>query len=168
MKRMYCPWRSEYTADIAQTKNEGASARECVFCTQLKEKNDAKNFIIKRFKNNVIMLNRFPYNAGHILIMPLTHEATLESLSKATRTELMELLSKSAEIIKKTLKADGINIGLNLGKAAGSGIPSHLHFHVLPRWYGDTNFLPTLTGTKQISFDLNKICKQLKKAFKTI
>lgn len=168
MKRIYAPWRSTYTTKTARGKQEKTVEKDCIFCTKFTQKNDRKNFVIKRFKHNAIVLNRFPYNAGHILIVPFTHKSDLASLSKTARTELMELLSESAAIIKKELNADGINIGLNLGKAAGAGIPSHLHFHVLPRWAGDTNFLPVLGQTKQISFDLNHIYEQLKKAFKYI
>ncbi len=166
MKRMYAPWRSAYTTQTARTKKEKITEKDCIFCKIFKQKKDTDNFIIKRTKHNVIILNRFPYNAGHILIMPLAHKATLDTLSKNSRAELMELISNSAKIIKKTLKADGVNIGLNMGKAAGAGIPSHLHFHILPRWFGDTNFLPTLTETKQISLDLNTIYSRLKKALK--
>ncbi len=166
MKRIYAPWRSPYAESTHRTKDEKASAKECVFCKQLQEKNDDQHFIIKRFKHNAIILNRYPYNAGHILIIPLAHKATLDTISKATRTELMELLSMSSHLIQKVLDAHGINIGLNIGKAAGAGIPSHLHFHVLPRWSGDTNFLPTLTDTKLISFDLQQVYELLKKAFK--
>lgn len=165
MKHLYAPWRSSYSSSVARTKHEKALPKDCVFCVQFKAKNDAQNFILKRTKHNAIMLNRFPYNAGHLLIMPLAHHATLTKLSKPARTELMELLTKSSHIVQKELKADGVNIGLNIGKAAGAGIPSHLHFHVLPRWYGDTNFLPTLTDTKQISFDLHAMYEQLKKRF---
>ena len=165
MDRLYAPWRSEYTAKTARTKNENATKDECIFCTIIAEKKDSSNFIIKRFKHNVVILNRYPYNAGHLLVMPLSHTAELKKLSKATRTELMEILSQSSALLKKTLKAEGINIGLNQGKAAGAGIPSHLHFHVLPRWIGDTNFLPAIGETKQVSFDLHKIYKQLKKEY---
>jgi ATP adenylyltransferase len=166
MKYLYAPWRSPYSSGVHKTKHEKATEKDCVFCLQFKEKNDAEHFILKRTKYNAIMLNKFPYNAGHLLIMPLGHHASLDKLSKPARTELMELVAKTTQLLEKELTADGINIGLNLGKAAGAGIPSHLHFHVLPRWHGDTNFLPTLTDTKQISFDLRNIYEQLKKKFK--
>ncbi len=165
---MYSPWRSKYTTETAHTKKENISEQDCVFCDQFNQKNDKKFFIMKRLKHNAVILNKFPYNAGHLLIIPFAHKATLDSLSKAARTELMEVLSHSARIVKEALKADGVNIGLNVGKASGSSIPSHLHFHVLPRWYGDTNFLPTLTDTKQISVDLHEMYKILKKEFAAI
>lgn len=165
MKRMYAPWRSTYATTEVRTKKENINKDECVFCDQFAQKNDTKFFILKRFKHNTIMLNKFPYNSGHLLIIPFAHKATLDQLSKAARTELMELIALSSQLVHKELKADGVNIGLNIGKESGSSIPAHLHFHVLPRWKGDTNFLPTLAGTKQISVDLNAIYKKLKKLF---
>jgi ATP adenylyltransferase len=116
----------------------------------------------------VVMLNRFPYNAGHLLILPYAHKAGLNELSKEDRQELTELTNASIEIVKRELTCDGVNIGANLGKAAGAGIPSHLHMHILPRFLGDTNFLPTLADTKQISFDLGKIYTRLKPHFEQL
>ena len=165
MKRMYAPWRSKYTITEVHTKKENIKEDECIFCEQFAQKKDKKLFILKRFEHNAVMLNKFPYNSGHLLIIPFAHKATLDQLSKAARTELMELIALSSQVVRKQLKADGVNIGLNVGKESGSSIPSHLHFHVLPRWKGDTNFLPTLAGTKQISVDLHDIYKILKKAF---
>ncbi len=165
MKQLYAPWRSDYTTKTARSKNEHASSNECIFCKLFADTKDAEHFIIKRLKHVVIMLNRYPYNAGHLLVIPLVHKAQLQDLSKAARTELMEALSICTEILRTELNAEGINIGLNEGKAAGAGIPAHLHFHILPRWAGDTNFMPTLAETKQISFDLAVIYKQIKKGF---
>jgi len=165
MKRMYAPWRSSYAADTTQSKKVKTLARECIFCTMLKQKKDTQNLIIKRLKHCFIMLNKFPYNSGHLLIIPNRHTATLDKLSPAARTEIMEALTQAAGVLRTTIKAQGINIGLNQGKAAGAGIPSHLHFHALPRWAGDTNFFPTLADTKQVSFDLNEMYVLLKKPF---
>jgi len=99
------------------------------------------------------------------MIIPNKHVKDLKKLSSAERIELMHALSESIDVLNKILKPDGINIGINLGKAAGAGIPGHLHIHVVPRWEGDTNFMPILAETKHISTDLNKIYKELKKAF---
>jgi ATP adenylyltransferase len=165
MKLLYAPWRSEYTTSTARTKNEAALREECVFCTQLQEDNDEKNFIIKRFPHSIVMLNRYPYNAGHLLIMPLDHIGFIDGLSSEIQSELMWLVGKSSVILKEVLGAEGINVGINIGKAAGAGIPAHVHIHVLPRWIGDTNFLPTLCETKVISYDLPTIYKKLKIAF---
>jgi len=165
MKKLFAPWRSEYASDFGEEKKEGIKKNKCLFCSQLKENKDEKNFILKRFKHSFVMLNKYPYNAGHLLILPIKHTATLSKLSKEELSELMELQSKSIDILFSTLKNDGLNAGLNLGKAAGAGIPSHLHIHLLPRWQGDTNFMPVIAQTKVISFDLSKFYKQLKKEF---
>lgn len=168
MKLLYCPWRSEYTTDVAHTKNENATQDECVFCIQFGQKKDPQYFILRRFGHHAVMLNLYPYNAGHLLILPLNHVANLYELSKEARIEMTELIMHSTRILKHSLDAHGFNIGLNLGKAAGAGIPSHLHYHVLPRYVGDTNFLPTLAHTKQIAFDLNEFYKKLKPEFDQI
>lgn len=162
---MYAPWRDTYTKKSSRDQRKTVEKKDCVFCKKLENQQEAESFVIKKFRYNSIVLNKFPYNAGHILIVPIEHKASLDTLTKTTRAELMELISKSTSILEKTLQCDGINIGINLGKAAGSSIPSHLHVHILPRWYGDTNFLPTLSETKQISIDLHAMYAHLKKAF---
>ncbi len=163
MKFLYVPFRSKYVKGTGEKDK-----KECIFCKPLAENNDEKNFILARYKYNFVILNLYPYNAGHLMIVPFKHCAELKDLSKDERDELMELISKSCEILKKQLKCEGFNVGLNLGKAAGAGIPNHLHMHVLPRWLGDTNFLPTLCETKTISFDLHKIYSELKPKFNKI
>lgn len=166
MKILYAPWRSEYsTAVNSEAKKEDTSKENCVFCTQLQAHTDEKYWILKRYQHNYIMLNKYPYNAGHLLILPLEHHQNFEQLSRDARAELMELISLSTQVLQKALNAQGFNIGANLGKVAGAGIPSHLHMHVLPRWSGDTNFLPVLAETKQVSFDLQKMYERLKEAF---
>ena len=131
-------------------------------------KEDEKRFVLRRFKHCFVMLNLYPYNAGHLLIVPYLHEGQLSGLSSEARFELAELTMLSSQILRDELNAQGINIGMNLGRAAGAGIPSHVHQHVLPRWEGDTNFLATLADTKQISFDLHEIYKKLRPAFEQI
>lgn len=169
MKILYAPWREDYTTSTAPGPQgqEGISEKECVFCTQLHLDNE-QVFILKRCKSSYIMLNRYPYNAGHLLILPFSHTAHLEDLPLESRNELIHLATESTIILKKELKAQGVNIGLNLGKAAGAGIPAHLHMHILPRWQGDTNFLPTLAETKQVSTDLSKLYKTLRPFFEKI
>ena len=165
MNQLYAPWRGDYTASTARTKHENSHADDCVFCTQFAEKKDAQHLIIRRFNHCIVMLNKYPYNAGHLLILPEAHIANLNDLSQEVRYELMDLTNFSVEAVKTTFGAEGVNVGLNLGKAAGAGIPSHLHMHILPRWIGDTNFMPTLTETKTISFDLNQLYERIKPAF---
>jgi len=168
MKKLFAPWRSDYASDSGEAKKEKTTKTQCLFCSQLKENKDETYFILKRLKHSFVMLNRYPYNAGHLLVLPIKHCANLNDLSKEERAELMELTNHSIEIVNKVLKNDGLNVGLNLGKAAGAGIPSHLHIHILPRWEGDTNFMPTIAQTKVISFDLGQIYGQLKQKFDKI
>ena len=165
MKQLYAPWREQYSSSIAA---QGEQAHSCGFCREFDEHSDDKHFILKRFKHMIVMLNLYPYNAGHLLILPIAHLAHLEELPQEARYELIELTAHSTTIVKKVLGCHGINIGMNLGKAAGAGIPSHLHLHVLPRFTGDTNFLPVLADTKQISFDLKKMYERLKPSFEAI
>jgi ATP adenylyltransferase len=165
MKKLYAPWRDTYSLSVAGKESEHIPTSGCVFCSHFNETNDSKNFIIRRFKHCVVMLNLYPYNAGHLLILPHKHIANLSDMSKDARAELIELANHSTEIVKKILKTDGCNVGLNLGRAAGAGIPSHLHLHVLPRFTGDTNFLPLIADVKIVSFDLHDIYKQLKPSF---
>jgi len=165
MEQLYCPWRETYSSSVSGTKRENVSADECAFCTKCKQSDDTKNFIVKRFPHCAVLLNLYPYNAGHLLVIPYRHAACLSELSEDERNELMAVLTLTIDIAKQTLEAQGINIGLNLGRAAGAGIPSHLHFHVLPRWVGDTNFMPLLAQTKTVSFDLHNMHEKLHKAF---
>jgi ATP adenylyltransferase len=160
MNNLFCPWRSDYSLSTNNT-NTDTSEKGCVFCTQPKEHNDAYYYILHRAQHAYVMLNRYPYNAGHLLIIPFEHKASLEDYSTETQEELMRLCTLSCTILKRELKAEGINVGINMGRAAGAGMPNHLHMHVLPRWTGDTNFMPVLTGTKQISFDLREIYEEL-------
>lgn len=166
MKNLYAPWRSDYTTSTARTKNENAPSEACVFCAHRDHpQDDAKNFILQRHEHVFVMFNKFPYNAGHLLVVPYAHVGSLELLSKEARSELIEVTTHAMTILKRETGAEGFNSGLNIGKAAGAGIPSHLHMHVLPRFTGDTNFLPTLGETRVISFDLNAMYQHLVQAF---
>jgi ATP adenylyltransferase len=165
MERLYAPWRSDYTSDTVRSKDPNATTDECIFCEIAADTNDEKNFVLHRGKYNFALLNRYPYNAGHLMVIPYAHTSDVDLLAQEERAEMMEMLAHASTVLKQALKAEAINYGANQGKAAGAGIPSHLHFHVLPRWNGDTNFLPLLSDTKQISFDLNEIYKKLKNAY---
>jgi ATP adenylyltransferase len=109
------------------------------------------------------MLNRFPYNGGHLLVLPLQHEGKIYNLSVDIHNDLMALTAKWSRILEKELRAQGLNVGINMGEAGGGGIPQHLHIHILPRWKSDTSFLPLLSDTKMVSVDLKAIYAQLKK-----
>jgi ATP adenylyltransferase len=165
MKHLYAPWRDRYTIHSAHKDNEDVSSEDCTFCTQIAAQDDENYFIIKRYAYHVVMLNLYPYNAGHVLVVPYKHVADLADLAPQESAELMDIVTTCTQALKLVLKADGINVGINLGKMAGAGMPSHLHAHVLPRFLGDTNFMPTLNNTKVISFDLSSIYQQLKAYF---
>jgi len=168
-KLLYAPWRHDYVTSgdevakhIDKTKVVGA---DCVFCQQFAQDNDEKNFIVKRFTHCAVLLNLYPYNAGHVMILPLEHKAQLHDLRHEVRAEIMEVLTTVMPVVERAMDAQGFNVGINLGIAGGGGIPSHLHVHVLPRWRGDTNFLETLSNTKVVSSALEQTYQKLKKAF---
>jgi len=166
MERLYAPWREKYVTGMtgkSSTKNK--TPKECVFCKQILSKDDQEHRVVKRFASCIIMMNAYPYNVGHLLILPNEHKANLDELSSAVRAEMMEALNIAISIMGKIMNAEGFNIGINLGVAGGGGIPSHLHIHVLPRWRGDTNFLEAIGATKLISSDINNVYKQLKQGF---
>lgn len=165
MKHLYCPWREQYSLDESRSKEQGATSKECVFCIQFQQDKDAEHFIFKRYDHCIVMLNRYPYNVGHMLILPKEHCSDLSQLSTLTLHELIDITSKTVTILREHAGAQGANIGLNLGKIAGAGIPSHLHMHVVPRYSGDTNFMVTIAETKSISFDLPAMYNRLKSYF---
>jgi len=170
MDILYAPWREEYTTSTAQGPKgqETAGPEDCVFCIRFAQTTDEENLILARYRYNGVFLNRYPYNPGHLLVIPYEHKGNLEEYSREAQYELMQLLSVGTRILKQELKCHGINIGINLGKAAGAGIPAHLHAHILPRWNGDTNFLPTLAQTKQVSSDLGKLYQYISPKFKEV
>lgn len=137
----------------------------CLFCKRLKEKDSVKNLIVYRGKKALVILNKFPYNAGHTMIVPIRHVGQIEKLRADEAAEFFELLQKTVAIIKKVLKPTSMNLGMNLGKASGAGVPGHLHMHIVPRWTGDTNFMPIIGKTKVVSLPLDPIYKKLRKEF---
>jgi ATP adenylyltransferase len=141
MKCLWSPWRMDY---IRTEKEEG-----CLFCRRVKERNDRENLILYRGKTAFVMMNRFPYNNGHIMIMPKRHHVDLSSLNAGESQEVFLLLKVSTQILKENLGPHGFNVGINLGDAGGAG-EAHLHIHIVPRWKGDTNFMPVIGETKVI------------------
>lgn len=166
MKNLYAPWREKYTTEVTNDDPKRSDAKEdCVFCQHLADQDDEKHLILGRYEHNFVIVNKYPYNAGHLLILPFEHTHAFEKLKPTVSNELMELMKAATAILREELKSAGTNVGFNLGKAAGAGIPGHLHAHILPRWNGDTNFLPTLAQTKQISADIFKMYERLKPHF---
>ena len=170
MKKIYAPWRAKYITGTVQkpSGDRTRTEKECVFCQQLKENNDENYFILKRHDHAYVMMNRYPYNGGHLMVLPIAHKGELDECTAQERAEIMELVNSSIVILKKELSPQGFNIGMNSGTAGGGGLPSHLHIHVLPRWESDTNFMPLLCETKPISVDLKETYNQLKRAFELI
>lgn len=167
MDILYAPWREQYVT--RSKKDKDCSEQACVFCDKIADSAPSKDaFILKKTKHAFVILNLYPYNGGHLLIVPNDHVAHLEDLSSSVRAELIELVSSSITILKNVLQAQGINAGLNLGSASGAGIPEHLHFHVVPRWIGDTSFITTIGHTKNVSVDLVKIYDKLQPVFETL
>ena len=140
MERIWAPWRIQY---IQMEKPEG-----CILCQKPKENKDIPNYILYRGEKNFIILNSYPYNPGHLMIAPYRHVASLEELTEKERQEHFEIVSRSVKILRQVFNPGGFNIGINLGKAAGAGIDDHFHTHVVPRWQGDTNFMPVLADVR--------------------
>ena len=153
MDKLWAPWRSKY---IYLRKN-----KKCIFCGN-KEVRSKTNYIIRRSAHSFSILNIFPYNNGHVMIAPYRHVKTLELLTDAELIDLMKLVNKTKTDIDKKLKPHGYNIGLNIGKVGGAGFAGHIHIHVVPRWTGDTNFMPVTGDTKVMSESLDAMHKLLK------
>ena len=158
MKTIWAPWRIEY---IRQTKPQG-----CILCDKPKEKKDEANGILFRGKYNYIMMNNYPYNPGHLMVVPYVHVDNLDALDGKTKLEMFEIVNQAVNALKTTLKPAGFNIGMNLGKVAGAGIDDHLHAHVVPRWNGDTNFMPVIADLRVIPQAVADTYAQLKECFK--
>ncbi|MDI6732785.1 MAG: HIT domain-containing protein [Planctomycetota bacterium] len=157
MKQLWAPWRSSYINIKPQHR------KRCFLCSALKDNNDEKNLVVARGKRCFVMLNLFPYNAGHLLVAPVKHKADLEDLSQEEIQELFGLTIKMKKVLTRILKPEGFNIGFNIGSVAGAGLLSHIHLHLVPRWGGDTNFMPVLSGTKVISQSLLDLYRKLRR-----
>ncbi len=148
MKRLWSPWRSAY---IYSTGEKKVSGKGSLFTRLYQQENDEENLILWRGERVFVMMNLYPYNSGHVMIVPVREVANYEDLTEEEQTELSLTLARVIQWLKKALKPEGFNVGMNIGKVSGAGIPEHLHIHVVPRWAGDTNFMPTTCETKVIS-----------------
>jgi ATP adenylyltransferase len=160
MDYLWAPWRIQYIKQAV--KNEDAG---CILCDHPAKKDDQKNLILYHGKLNYVMMNRYPYNAGHLMVAPERHVNSPELLTDAERNEHFKIVSQCVAVLKEAFHCDGFNVGINLGRVAGAGIDQHMHTHVVPRWNGDTNFMPILGDTKVINEALEETYAMLKPKF---
>ena len=159
---LWAPWRLNY---IVNAVDQGAADKpqpDCFLCRYRDDTRDAENYVVDRSEHSLIVLNRFPYNNGHLLIAPRGHIATLEELSEAALLDLQVQLRRMIKLLSLVMGAEGFNIGLNLGRVAGAGLPGHLHWHIVPRWNGDVNFMPVVADTKVIPQSLDALYQLLR------
>ncbi len=156
-KLLWAPWRMGY---INGEKEDG-----CIFCRKAASKDDIDNQVVARGKQSFALLNLYPYTSGHLMVVPYRHTGQLESLDSEEIADLMALVRKSIEVLKHCLDPEGFNVGFNLGKSGGAGIVDHLHLHIVPRWAGDTNFMPVIADTRVVPQALADTARLLRAEF---
>jgi ATP adenylyltransferase len=154
---LWSPWREKFIRCARTNK------KNCIFCAKKKSKNDKESLIVYRGKKCFVVLNLYPYNNGHLMVVPYKHKKDFNELDNEEFMELFLLVKKMVNVLKKTHNPDGFNIGINLGRSAGAGVEKHLHIHIVPRWFGDNNFMPIIAKTKVISESLQKTFNLIKK-----
>jgi len=158
MKRLWAPWRMQYIG--------GEPRPGCLFCRVIEHPDDPDaELVVWRGDDAIVMLNRFPYNPGHAMVVPRPHVPTLEAVDDAGTTALMQALRRTLKAIREVMSPQGFNVGANIGTVAGAGIPDHVHLHVVPRWNGDTNFMPVLDDVKVVNEALEQTAAKLRPAF---
>jgi ATP adenylyltransferase len=157
MDYLWTPWRYRYIADAA--KDEG-----CIFCEAAAADDDARTLVVLRGKKNFVILNRYPYTSGHVMVVPYAHVAELVAAEAETLAEMMRMAQRVQTALGQTYHPEGYNLGMNLGRAAGAGITGHIHLHVLPRWAGDTNFMTVAGETRVEPEELSTTFERLRKA----
>ena len=162
MQHLYAPWRMEYVG-VEQPPG-------CLFC-RLRDQapaQDRETLVVAREPGAIVVLNRFPYNSGHVMVAPHQHAASFEDLDRQTTAELMAAVRKTLGALRRALSPQGFNVGANIGRPAGAGIPDHFHLHIVPRWDGDTNFMPVLAEVKVVNEHLDRTWEKLTAAFSAI
>lgn len=160
MQYRFTPWRNAYI-------QRAGKHRGCIFCNALKQKDDRKARIVHRGKHCFVILNAYPYNSGHVMVVPNQHLDQLQKLSPAAAHEMIDLSQRVEAALRKAYKARGINLGMNIGDCAGAGVIGHVHMHVLPRWTGDTNFLTTVADSRTLPETLDQTYRKLKSALRS-
>jgi ATP adenylyltransferase len=156
-QRLWAPWRLEYI--------RGPKDGECIFCRAIESDDDEGNYVVHRGERAFVILNAYPYNNGHVMIAPYEHQATIDPLGEPTLLEIMVLVQRSIAALRQAYEPEGFNIGMNIGKVAGAGIEDHVHMHVVPRWGGDTNFMPVVGDTRVLPQTLADSWKELRRFF---
>ncbi len=152
---VYAPWREDFL--LSKSQEEG-----CIFCNRIAAPDqDAAHFVLYRGDTSLVMLNLYPYTSGHLLVIPYRHVGEIEDVTDAEHLEGAQLMQKSVAVMKQALSPDGFTLGLNIGKAAGAGVPGHLHWHVVARWVGDSNFLPVVGGARLLSVRVDESYRRL-------
>lgn len=162
MDRMWRPWRIRYIEAMGEKKDN-----ECIFCSKPTGE-DRESLILYRGRRCFVMLNLFPYNTGHVMVSPYRHLASLEELDPDEQAEMMWLASLCLRALKRAMRPEGFNLGMNLGRVAGAGYDGHLHLHIVPRWQGDTNFMPVLADTKVMPESVEDSYRRLKAALEEV
>jgi ATP adenylyltransferase len=163
MQRLWSPWRSKYIGSFkGETKRK---KRESLFTAAWKSTKDRKNMILWRGTTCFVIMNRYPYNSGHLMIVPYRQVGDFCELTLVELAEMMQVAQRAVRALQEVLGPHGYNLGANLGRVAGAGIENHVHFHVVPRWNGDTNFMPVLGETKVVSEEMAKTFEKLRKSF---
>ncbi len=163
LRRLWAVWRMPYIKLIASRSNE-----ECIFCTLPAENKDEENFILYRSDYCFIILNKYPYNPGHLMVAPYRHVANLDELTDEEALDMWRLIRLSILTLRKAMNPEGFNVGANIGKAAGAGFEGHVHIHIVPRWKGDTNFMPVIGNTKVVSDALRNTYYELKEVLNDV
>ncbi len=173
-EHLWAPWRLAYVSGEANAP--GVKPREsplkflpgadpdCFICRAIADSNDRQNLVVERTDQSVAIVNRFPYNNGHLLISPLRHQGRLDELTDHEHLDAQRLIARYTTLIERLMNAEGFNVGLNVGRAAGAGVPGHLHWHIVPRWSGDTNFMPALAGVRVIPQSLDALWEMFEQA----
>jgi ATP adenylyltransferase len=157
---VYAPWREEFL--LSEKREEG-----CIFCNRIAvPEDDARHFVVYRGDTALVMLNLYPYTSGHLLIIPYRHVGELEDLTDAESLECAQLMQKAVRVTKEAMTPDGFTLGLNIGRAAGAGVPGHLHWHVVGRWIGDSNFLPVIGESRLLSVRVEESYRRLVEAWR--
>jgi ATP adenylyltransferase len=160
METIWSPWRMEY---ILSEKNDG-----CVFCTEFSRSDGPENLIVIRGRLAFVILNRYPYTSGHLMVVPFVHRPSLEDLDPEIRSEMMELTSRALEVLRQEYRPQGFNVGFNIGAVAGAGVVEHVHLHIVPRWGGDTNFMSALANTRVLPETLEETYARVQGRWKQI